>query len=487
MNFVRKHERLFIVLFLVLTLCMIGPIVIGSGYTYLAEDDFSFEAGANDKVLIHNSQIVGPLIRAYEFYFSNQGTYVFNVLIHILRIYTRWGLPGFHLFMILLNIGFAFSLFYFIRAIFNDKLISMGMMLAASSAVYLNAGGNVREIYFWYTGAMNYTLGLFFSFIGIGLCLNFMNQPAGEKKMRTLILSMIVTFIGSGTALEVTAPNCAWLLAIIILCFEKFKADKRIILPFISAFAGAILNVVAPGNFPKTYSDMTEGHSTAFDALVDTASCFKNETLGMLKSPVLMVILMCTFLACILLGVKILSTKMTGKLLVISIIGSFLVQFFTIYPVCFGYHKDYLASQRTAATYELVAKLMYIFIMCCLAQWVQENGLKYSKIVAAAVVIACAIFSVATGNLKEDIKSGYSYMVFNDLRDGSMQGAYKTREYVLAALSIADEGSDAYINVPLRYGPAAPYGMGLTDNPEEFVNISAAGLYHLNSVSVNYY
>ena len=73
-----------------------------------------------------------------------------------------------------------------------------------------------------------------------------------------------------------------------------------------------------------------------------------------------------------------------------------------------------------------------------------------------------------------------------DILDGSLNESYKTREYVMKAMDLAPEGSDLVIEVPWRAHPRSAYGMGLQDSPGEFVNISAAGLFHLNSVVVIY-
>lgn len=483
-----KVEKLLAVIFPVLALCVIVPVMIGGGYTYLCEDDFSFEGGANDMARIWGSGLVGGMVRAYEYYMSTQGTYVFNSTIHLLRVYTRWGLPGFHVFMIALNIAFAGSLFYLMGGLFKRKFIAGAMFFASAVAVYQtgNCGVN-RELFYWYTGALNYTLGLTLAFFALGALLRYVHTWSENKKVTAyLVLSAVLAFFASGVALEITSPNCALLLAVAIVGSPIFIENRKIIIPFISAFAGALFNVIAPGNYPKTYEHMAEGHSTVFDAFKDTVICYRNEAGKIFGSPIFLMVLACVLTGCVLFKVKIVSRPMTGGLLALTLVGSILVQYFTAFPVCFGYHSDSLIVMRTTAAYELIAKMMYIFMVVCLAQWIMEKEFKAEKVVVICAIAAALLFCIFSGKTKEDIKNGFSFMSARDFVSGSMQEAYKTRSYVLMSLELAQEGSDAYIVAPLLGHPESTYGMGLTEDPSAFVNQSAAGLYHLNSVTVVY-
>lgn len=78
------------------------------------------------------------------------------------------------------------------------------------------------------------------------------------------------------------------------------------------------------------------------------------------------------------------------------------------------------------------------------------------------------------------------YNVIQDFKTGTMVENYATREYVLSALRSAEQESDAIILVPPFNAASSMYGMGLSDNCEEFVNQSAAGLYDLHTVTVIY-
>ncbi len=163
-----------------------------------------------------------------------------------------------------------------------------------------------------------------------------------------------------------------------------------------------------------------------------------------------------------------------------------MVQYFTMFPVCYGYHSDSLLNMRTTAAYELLARLMYLFAVICLAQWTVDRGFMHMRAVCSIAALLVLVFCILSGRLLSDIKSGFSFETAISLKDGSMQEAYRTRVYVLNALDLAEDGSDVYLNVPLADVPESAYGMGLSEDPNDFVNRSAAGLFHLNSVSVEY-
>ena len=482
MNYFKNNkEKILTFVFLILTLCVIIPVIFGCGYTYLCEDDFSFEAGGNDMVEAYHSQL-GPFVRAYEYYMSNQGTYLFNTLVHALRIYTRWGLQGIHVYMVLINAAFAFSLYYLIKTLFKKTHIAMGIMFAASYAVYQTAGTiNNIELFYWYTGTLNFTVGITLAFFALGLLINYMNAPEGKENNKLLIASMICAFLGSGCALEVSAPNCAFLLAVVSLSYPAFKKNRKVILPFVSAMVGAVINVLAPGNYNRANESLSEGHTTVFDAFRDTFTCYINESRTLLGSPVFIILLATVFIACYLLKARILSIRPTLVTILITTVGSFLVQYFTMFPVCFGYHSDSLLRMRTTGTYELIAKIMYIFAVVCIAQWAWE---KEKKIASAAIIIAYAatlLLCAFSGRIKDDIKNGFSYMTFCDLKDGSMKDAYYTRAYIFSSFELAEKGTDAIVYVPLRSHPQTAYGIGLLPDCEWFVNRSAAGLWDLRT------
>ncbi|WP_035765330.1 hypothetical protein [Butyrivibrio sp. NC2002] len=103
------------------------------------------------------------------------------------------------------------------------------------------------------------------------------------------------------------------------------------------------------------------------------------------------------------------------------------------------------------------------------------------------VFCGTALFCILNAKaLSKDFTTGISSIAAKELKDGSIQKNYVVKEYVLSCLEVAEDGTDVSIVVPVNATSDALYGMGLLPEADSFVNVSAAGLYNLNSVSVTY-
>ncbi|SFU87910.1 DUF6056 family protein [Butyrivibrio sp. INlla21] len=487
-KFIEKHEKLFKFLLIIGIACVIVPILIACNYTYLCEDDFSFEGGAKDLVRDYGSSLVGAAVRTREYYNTNQGTYLFTYLVSFIRAYSRWGNPGFHVFMTLNALLFMIMLYKLIKAVVSDELASYGVFLAATTMIF--AMGNTdcgKELFFWYTGGLNFTLEYWLSFATAACLIAYMRMEKGIKKNLVLALSCFTAILASGGSLNLTSFNCSVILAVLIFSFDKVKKNVLTALPFVFALIGAIINVVAPGNFVRSEDGLKEGHSTLADGIRDTFTCCLSEDKVLFTSKVFLIMLAFVFAVCVIRKVKV---KRNGEMshvwLIVSLLGTAVVRFFTMFPIAYGYHEGTMVNMRTTCAYEITAKLMYILFVMCLAQWVCEHFEKKANLVSYVALAACVLVAlIGYPSVKAELKEGLSYLAYWDIRSGDMKDAYATREYLLSSMELAPEGSDLVITVPLK-GAESMYGMGLVDDPGDFRNISAAGLFDLNSVSVVY-
>jgi hypothetical protein len=296
-----------------------------------------------------------------------------------------------------------------------------------------------------------------------------------------------LAFLASGGSLNVVCADLSWLIAVVILKREEFVKDKKIAIPAAVSFVGALINGLAPGNYKRAERDLKEGHSTFFDALRDTFKCIISEDMFLFTSAVFILMLLLAFVIFTIYKVKVLEGKVTVLNLVIVLVGTWFVRYFTMFPVCFGYHVDEVINMRTASSYEIVAKFMYFLVVAVLAQFLSEKfeG-KTDRIATGVLAVGVLLALIFHSALSEDIKSGMSYISYNDYKTGALQENYAAREYILASLSLTEQGSDAVVYVR-PYRPAdCTYGMGLGEGPDEWVNKSAAGFYDLNTVTVVY-
>lgn len=481
-DFFVKHKKILIIIFAIALAVLLIPMISAGAYTYLCEDDFSFEGAVEDLIRDYGNIYVGAVHRMIEYYNTNQGTYVFNFLMSALHMYTRGGLPGLHFFMVISLAAFFLSLILLIKQIIKDWAGTLGITLA--SVLTLTEMYNTYrsiEIFFWYTGVLNFLLPFIFSLITATLSLH--NIKTG--KTRFAVIGMITGFIASGCALNVTAANCAWLLAILVLSYPKIMKRKTIVLPFAGAFVGAIINAAAPGNFNRL--DGTP--INIFTGLSNNFLCYISDFKLLFSSRIFWFSLILCFAITVLLKIKILPNGVSNLQLAITMAGSWLVQYFTLFPVSFANRLTDISGmdQRTFSACEVVIKLMFIFSVLILAQWISERKEKTAEY-ASVVLVAISLFFllITYPTTKNEFKGGISYMVIDDFRSGAMVENYNTREYVISSLENAEEGTDTIIYIaPFRIANSM-YGMGLDTDSGWFVNRSAAGLFNLNSVTVIY-
>lgn len=100
-------------------------VLISVGYTYLCEDDFSFEYGTITQIEKYGSSLSAGIHMTWEYAKARQGTYLANFLFHFIMPYTRWGMPGFHLVMICLALLYIGSLEFLVRSFKLSKNASL--------------------------------------------------------------------------------------------------------------------------------------------------------------------------------------------------------------------------------------------------------------------------------------------------------------------------------------------------------------------------
>lgn len=494
-------RKLLITVFVIIICVVCGLMLLGDCYTYLCEDDFSFETGVISGFNETGSVLKGALRMTKAYCLSWQGTYLSVFLYFLIGPYHRWGIAGFHAAMLIISILFMLCLMYLVWVLSSrDLLMFTGLYAASVCAVFaMRNTGLHQETFFWYSGAINYTVTFSLTLLTAGLYIRTFRS--GDRRSGTvfLILTSVLAFLSSLGCLEVSAFNCCTLMAVLILSADRLKDRRIYMIPAITGLLGAVLNVLCPGNFSKSDMWTSENHSSVFDALKDSLNCYISQARLILLSPSFILILVTVLVLGLTLGFTVRQNRGLnfGWLLVI-IAGLFLVRFFTVFPVIFGYHSTDLDSARTKATYEAVARLTYIFEILAVSDFlssVLRHRTRFVSYISVAAGIFVLVFSLVHPHLNDDtefdliadVRDGMVCRVASDYRDGSLRENYETRMEVIRALEEAGPGEDVVLYVPLsKVVTKSMYGMGISDNPDWSVNLSAATLFDVKSVTVFY-
>lgn len=125
-------------------------------------------------------------------------------------------------------------------------------------ALFLTAFLNLRvyeENFYWFSGATSYTIPVILATAGLLLLLN----GCGRKRMAHVVLSGILLFLACGGSLEVALPVCyvVFVFAVYQISFTvrntiiAERGRKAWIVPFAAAYAGTLINGLAPGNYVR--------------------------------------------------------------------------------------------------------------------------------------------------------------------------------------------------------------------------------------------
>ena len=437
---------------------------------------------------VYGSRFIAALHGMVGFYKSWQGTFLFNFLVYFCVPYGRGGLPLLHVFMIAVAGLFIFSLWFFLRQIINNRNIRLFLWLVLMIVMFCLSGTeNNVELFLWYTGACNYTIELALSFIAAGL---LAKAFTGEKiKILYIVVASVLGFLACGGSLNITAFNCALLLIETLIFLQQDKKRKLVVIPFLSAFAGAIVNVVAPGNYVRFADEQVEGHETILDAVRDAFICYRSECRSIFSSLLFIGILVAVFCVIYLWGGELFKIKINIFGVLTALLVSVITQYLVIFPVTYGYHSASLGSMRTTGSCTFIIEIMFIFVAVILSLYIRNIGFLGSKVwmrfvpVAVAALVFIVAFTVNSDRFK-DINNGYAFDVVRDIKSGALLDNYNMRAYVLGAMETAPKDTHLVLwYVPL-YETESAYGMGLSIDPDSLVNRSAANYFRLPGVTM---
>lgn len=242
---------LFIVVFVVIALCMLGMNI----YNYPAADDYTnmnkFYTALGDDRLSITTGIETVLKLAANTYGTWQGTYFSNVLFFVNPLIVS--VKAYKIVMVAIQLFYYASVFYLIFSIkkvvgnnITNKqavvismatiLFSLAFMLSPSEGIY------------WFTGTILYLIPFAMSLFFLGLLMRFFKRT---RKSTYVILLVLALALG-GTSYVTGLFIGMTLLLLCVHVFIRKNKNKYYMLGLLVIFAvGFAFNVLCPGNFMR--------------------------------------------------------------------------------------------------------------------------------------------------------------------------------------------------------------------------------------------
>lgn len=381
---------------------MVYTIASGASYTVLLGDDYTHGVRVGAFHVPFFQYFAASLRYAKEIYLDWQGTYFAMFMQAFLSPINNFGLPQLKLVMVANALLFFFSLFGVVWTAFDyvwkdeEDGKKPHIRLTAFTIVLFSVldAAVFTEIFFWYSGAVAYSIPFSCMFLSIH-CFLIYNNECYSKKNLFAVLSGILLFLAAGGSLAVSGTGC---YAVLLLTFGFYLADRKVSVRNIAVTAagiiGSLINVAAPGNFSRhTYSSGGEHSWLLLQSVKWTVKNVWSETERLTRETMFGVMI----LAMILFGIYLSKSlgdrwKRYGVLSVLALGWGYV----TAFPVAFGYSGPEFPNRCCFildVTLVLSLLNLAVFCGCCLDRWGKIRENKSACAVLAVVLLAAFLFS----------------------------------------------------------------------------------------------
>ena len=479
MKYKAYRNVIIIILNCLAILFMVYVIAASAGYTVMVGDDFTNSVRIGAFRVPFFQYFGASLHYMKDMYFDWQGTYFAMFIQALLSPLNNFGLMQLKIVMILNALLFFGSLFGMVWTILGFVLrekteLSIRLTIFAVILFAILDANVFTEIFFWYCGAAAY--GIPFSFILLSVMFFFkLNNASYSDKKHVLfcICSVVLLFLASGGPLAVTGIGC---YTVLLLTVGFYLASKRIsvrnIIVTAAGALGAIINVIAPGNFARH----EYGNGESWKLLQSVKWAVKNvlgEAERLTKDTLFGVMLIAMLLVGIYLAEKLREHFMAYGVVSVLALGA---GFVAAFPVALGYGGPYFPN-RCYFLLDVVLVLSLfnfaIFLGCLMDWWAKLHTDR--RMWAVLWIILFSSFILSPEALSES--------ALMDVAESKHNGSYKN--YYEACTDIyhylencTDE--DVVLEMPEYIENFECFY--LDEDEKGWVNVGVAQYYNINSV-----
>lgn len=459
---------------------MVYVIAASAGYTVLLGDDFTHGVRVGVYHVSLPKYFIASLQYMREIYLDWQGTYFAMFLQAFLSPINNFGLSQLKIVMIINAVFFFASLFGVLWAGFHfiskgSKMLCVRLTVFSIILFSILDADVFTEIFFWYSGAVAYSMP--FSFMFTAIIFFLLSNYDGHTKVKNNIFAAFAAFFlfcAVGGSLTVAGTGCYIILLLTLgFYFITRTVSIRNIVVTVIGIIGALINTMAPGNFSRhTY---TSGNG-AFLLLQSVKWAVKNvlsEMERLTKETMFGVM----FIAMILLGIYLSKSlqpiiKSYGVISILALAAGFVAAF----PVALGYAGSAFPN-RCCFILDVVLVLsllnLAVFIGCCLNILGGVSESRSSCAMLVIIMIASFLLS------PERVSDSSLLAVAESLHNGSYQNYYTECTEIYDYLENCEE-ENVVLQMPSYIENFECFYFD--DDETAWVNVGLAEYYHKKSV-----
>lgn len=461
---------------LIIFVLMIFPFCIAILYSFPAADDFSNAVAFKEDFV--GSHLKTAFTQTKKLYMTWQGTYFGVFLLEILSPLFRGGIELNRICCMSIVILYAISLYYMIH-VFFELFQKQDTYIVLISWIFFffstTSFMSMAESFYWFTGGCMYTVPSAFAFLAFSFMIKCFEN---SKKKKYLLFGMICSFLASGGSLQVSALVCVGLLGIALYSWIYTKrSNVSQLIVFGTGVIGALINVVAPGNYVR--HDVISSEMNIIGALVWAfKSILKHMCMLFLDThlAVCIVILFLVFLF-ILRNIKI-EIKYSRLIFLFLCFGLVIIDF----PVFLGYDGDDYFPLRCEFI-ELIGIIFFLFICTFIlaSKFANKGMIKWNREVS---FIICVVVGLETLNICSNM-SITDYTSANILYrwiNGELDTYAKCYNEIFEEISNGKELNVLVETVPdtMNIYPS----VGIKNDKNDWVNMEISKYYDVTSIQL---
>ena len=408
-------------------------------------------------------------------YHAWQGTFFMIFLNTVLHPMNGLGMTGFRITMFTCTILFFLSLFFFIvvlnRFIRNDKHRHVIPFIALFLFAFLNLHpDSYSEVFFNLTTATNYSVPMALSFLSLSLMLKAFRGP----DMRGIVIACIASFCVSGCSLMTVGAHCYLLLLLTVYAYLKHRPVFRYCLANLAvSLAGALVNVLAPGNYERQRA--IGGATGGFvSAALSTVKYTLLETEALLSGTPFLA----SLIAMLILSMLVRDTDEPGRILTCIRLSAFtlVTPFVALFPLELGSHSAGL-HPRGQFVLDVYLFLSLAHIVFFLGQYIKCRMPDATRNALLSVLFLNALMALSFNDMT--ILSSPQWGMTRNLLGGFYRRYHADMQTVMYELENSTE-PDLVLTLPEDLDQYL--NCSISADPDDPVNHGLAVIYEKNSI-----
>ncbi len=423
-----------------------------------------------------------------DIYENQQGTFFSSFSLIFLLVKTGINLTRYqHIIGALVCLFFCSYLFllYCIAKHFHFKhVVGVFLFTTLWTAVDLVGPG---EGLLYIVGACVYALPLAFGFLAIAFYLQLMESKKPIAIFLWTCLSMGAAFLGAGGVLMSSAMINIFMVWIFLYeWFVNRKFPLRGLLPFLTAFASALLNALAPGNFKRFTSGAGEAKPDYIGSVLDTFGVTNEQILHLMQQTYFLV-------AILLVTVFVIFTKNSYTKEhfrvhpIIIAIASYFSCYIVLFPTVLGYQLSAgeHIEQRIIFAFAWIASINLFLTWTYLLMWIKVRYVSEIAIRPIAVTITCLVLIAGivsnvlyVPNCREENTAPTLTTIYNEYSSGSLENYYAAYHLALLGADAAPVSTAYYVFY--EYPDTQLFmNSSMSSDTSWWVNVTVAAIYQL--------